>query len=34
VALSPLGDDAAVAGAAALVLHATFSPQVSALLAG
>jgi predicted NBD/HSP70 family sugar kinase len=34
VALSPLGDDAAVVGAAALVLHATFSPQVSSLLAG
>jgi len=34
VALSPLGDDAAVVGGAALVLHSTFSPQVSALLAG
>jgi predicted NBD/HSP70 family sugar kinase len=34
VALSPLGDDAAVVGAAALVLHSTFSPQVSSLLAG
>ncbi|MEV0562681.1 ROK family transcriptional regulator [Dactylosporangium sp. NPDC050588] len=32
VALSPLGVDAAVVGGAALVLHATFSPQVSALL--
>ncbi|MEV8511889.1 ROK family transcriptional regulator [Dactylosporangium sp. NPDC051484] len=34
VALSPLGDDAAVVGGATLVLHSTFSPQVSALLAG
>lgn len=34
VALSPLGADAAVIGGAALVLHSTFSPQVSALLAG
>ncbi|MFG2044704.1 ROK family transcriptional regulator [Dactylosporangium sp. NPDC048998] len=34
VALSPLGDDAAVVGGAALVLHSTFSPQVSSLLAG
>ncbi|WP_205315618.1 ROK family transcriptional regulator [Nonomuraea lactucae] len=33
VALSPLGADAAVVGAAALVLHATYSPQLSALLA-
>lgn len=32
VALSPLGIDAAVVGGAALVLHATFSPQVSSLL--
>ncbi|WP_344504086.1 ROK family transcriptional regulator [Dactylosporangium maewongense] len=32
VALSPLGVDSAVVGGAALVLHATFSPQVSALL--
>lgn len=32
VALSPLGVDAAVVGGAALVLHATFSPQVSSLL--
>jgi predicted NBD/HSP70 family sugar kinase len=30
---SPLGADAAVVGAAALVLHATYSPQLSALLA-
>jgi predicted NBD/HSP70 family sugar kinase len=34
VALSPLGDDAAVIGGAALVLHSTYSPQVSSLLAG
>jgi predicted NBD/HSP70 family sugar kinase len=33
VALSPLGVDSAVVGGAALVLHATYSPQVSALLA-
>lgn len=33
VALSPLGDDGAVVGGAALVLHATYSPRVSALLA-
>ncbi|PZG41125.1 ROK family transcriptional regulator [Spongiactinospora gelatinilytica] len=33
VALSPLGADAAVVGGAALVLHATYSPQLSALLA-
>ena len=33
VALSPLGADAAVVGSAALVLHATYSPQLSALLA-
>ncbi|UWP79525.1 ROK family transcriptional regulator [Dactylosporangium fulvum] len=32
VALSPLGPDAAVVGGAALVLHATYSPQVSELL--
>ncbi len=32
VALSPLGVDAAVVGGAALVLHSTFSPQVSSLL--
>ncbi|MEV6305470.1 ROK family transcriptional regulator [Actinoplanes sp. NPDC051861] len=32
VELSPLGPDAAVVGAAALVLHATYSPQVSELL--
>jgi predicted NBD/HSP70 family sugar kinase len=32
VALSPLGVDSAVVGGAALVLHATFSPQVSSLL--
>ncbi|WP_406834951.1 ROK family protein [Streptomyces sp. AHU1] len=30
---SPLGADAAVVGGAALVLHSTFSPQLSALLA-
>ncbi|MEV6183237.1 ROK family transcriptional regulator [Streptomyces sp. NPDC052016] len=30
---SPLGADAAVVGSAALVLHATYSPQLSALLA-
>ncbi|MEV6926377.1 ROK family transcriptional regulator [Dactylosporangium sp. NPDC051485] len=34
VALSPLGDDAAAVGGATLVLHSTFSPQVSSLLAG
>ncbi|NUW31908.1 ROK family transcriptional regulator [Nonomuraea sp. SMC257] len=33
VAPSPLGADAAVVGSAALVLHATYSPQLSALLA-
>ncbi|WP_406314342.1 ROK family transcriptional regulator [Streptosporangium sp. NBC_01639] len=33
VASSPLGADAAVVGSAALVLHATYSPQLSALLA-
>jgi predicted NBD/HSP70 family sugar kinase len=33
VALSPLGADAAVVGSAALVLHATYSPQLSALIA-
>ncbi|MEU4424514.1 ROK family transcriptional regulator [Actinoplanes sp. NPDC024001] len=32
VELSPLGPDAAVVGAAALVLHMTYSPQVSELL--
>ncbi|WP_416985437.1 ROK family transcriptional regulator [Streptomyces sp. T028] len=32
VAASPLGTDAAVVGSAALVLHATYSPQLSALL--
>jgi predicted NBD/HSP70 family sugar kinase len=32
VAASPLGTDAAVVGGAALVLHATYSPQLSALL--
>jgi predicted NBD/HSP70 family sugar kinase len=32
VALSPLGADAAATGGAALVLHATYSPQLSALL--
>ncbi|MHA5052480.1 ROK family transcriptional regulator [Streptomyces sp. SD15] len=32
VAASPLGVDAAVVGSAALVLHATYSPQLSALL--
>lgn len=32
VELSPLGPDAAVVGAAALVLHATYSPRVSELL--
>ncbi|GIF14958.1 ROK family transcriptional regulator [Actinoplanes teichomyceticus] len=32
VELSPLGPDAAVVGAAALVLYATYSPQVSELL--
>ncbi|MFB4297695.1 ROK family protein [Actinomadura sp. NTSP31] len=32
VAVSPLGPDAAVVGAASLVLHATYSPQLSALL--
>ncbi|MBO2451236.1 ROK family protein [Actinomadura barringtoniae] len=31
-AVSPLGPDAAVVGAASLVLHATYSPQLSALL--
>ncbi|WP_433136177.1 ROK family transcriptional regulator [Actinomadura nitritigenes] len=31
-AVSPLGPDAAVIGAASLVLHATYSPQLSALL--
>jgi predicted NBD/HSP70 family sugar kinase len=34
VALSRLGDDAAAVGGAALVLHTTYSPQVSSLLAG
>ncbi|MEO3867379.1 ROK family transcriptional regulator [Nonomuraea sp. B12E4] len=33
VAPSPLGADAAVVGGAALVLHATYSPQLSALVA-
>ncbi|MFI1168598.1 ROK family protein [Streptomyces sp. NPDC020801] len=33
VEASPLGTDAAVVGGAALVLHATYSPQLSALLA-
>lgn len=33
VEASPLGTDAAVVGSAALVLHATYSPQLSALLA-
>ncbi|MBB5874554.1 putative NBD/HSP70 family sugar kinase [Allocatelliglobosispora scoriae] len=33
VVLSPLGADAAVVGAASLVLHSTFSPQVTSLLA-
>ncbi|MFG1708877.1 ROK family transcriptional regulator [Nonomuraea sp. M3C6] len=33
VALSPLGVDAAVVGGAALVLHATYSPKLSALIA-
>ena len=32
VATSPLGPDAAVIGGAALVLHTTYSPQLSALL--
>jgi predicted NBD/HSP70 family sugar kinase len=32
VAASPLGADAAVVGSAALVLHATYSPQLSSLL--
>ncbi|MFJ1969549.1 ROK family transcriptional regulator [Streptomyces sp. NPDC087903] len=32
VEASPLGTDAAVVGSAALVLHATYSPQLSALL--
>ncbi|GIH28873.1 sugar kinase [Acrocarpospora phusangensis] len=32
VAASPLGADAAVVGAATLVLHATYSPQLSAFL--
>ncbi|WP_406415253.1 ROK family transcriptional regulator [Streptomyces sp. NBC_00873] len=32
VTMSPLGADAAVVGAAALVLHTTYSPQLSALL--
>lgn len=32
VTLSPLGADAAVVGAAALVLHTTYSPHLSALL--
>ncbi|WP_412543188.1 ROK family transcriptional regulator [Longispora sp. K20-0274] len=32
VTLSPLGADAAAIGAAALVLHSTYSPQLSALL--
>jgi predicted NBD/HSP70 family sugar kinase len=32
VEISPLGSDAAVVGAAALVLHATYSPRVSELL--
>jgi predicted NBD/HSP70 family sugar kinase len=32
VALSPLGADAAVVGAASLVLHAAYAPQVTALL--
>jgi predicted NBD/HSP70 family sugar kinase len=32
VEISPLGPDAAVVGGAALVLHATYSPQVSELL--
>lgn len=32
VAASPLGADAAVIGSAALVLHATYSPQLSSLL--
>lgn len=32
VAVSPLGVDSAVIGGAALVLHATYSPQVSSLL--
>ncbi|WP_436499811.1 ROK family transcriptional regulator [Actinokineospora sp. HUAS TT18] len=32
VALSPLGADAAVVGGAALVLHSTYSPQLSSLL--
>lgn len=33
VEASPLGTDAAVVGSAALVLHATYSPRLSALLA-
>ncbi len=33
VQVSPLGSDAALVGAASLVLHAVYSPQVSALLA-
>ncbi|KAB2352412.1 ROK family transcriptional regulator [Actinomadura rudentiformis] len=33
IELSPLGADAAVVGGAALVLHATYSPQLSELLA-
>lgn len=33
VKASPLGTDAAVVGGAALVLHSTYSPQLSALLA-
>ena len=33
VEISPLGADAALVGAASLVLHARYSPQVSALLA-
>ncbi|MGV9245365.1 ROK family transcriptional regulator [Streptomyces sp. NPDC003710] len=33
VKASPLGTDGAVVGSAALVLHATYSPQLSALLA-
>jgi predicted NBD/HSP70 family sugar kinase len=32
VEISPLGADAAVVGAAALVLHTTYAPQVSDLL--
>ncbi|MEU1623576.1 ROK family transcriptional regulator [Streptomyces sp. NPDC005722] len=32
VAASPLGSDAAVVGSAALVLHATYSPQLSSLV--